>query len=141
MEWNLDKITAGDSHRILLIKALEMTSGKVVEFGCGYGSTPYLVEYCKENNREFVSYDGSKEWADKFNSIYVTNWDDVNETDIGLLLIDHAPEERRGVDVKKYKGCVMICHDTESPCYGYDFSEFNIIDKHILFDTETVIIK
>jgi hypothetical protein len=140
MGW-ADNITAGDSHRILLLKALGMTKGKVVEFGCGYGSTELLREYCKEHNREFVSYDYEKEWADKFGAIHITDWDDVNEKDMGLLFIDHSPGERRGVDVQKYKGTLMVCHDTESPCYGYDFTGFEIIDRHTAHNTETVIIK
>lgn len=113
-----------DNHRICLWPALEATKGLVVEFGAGHGSTPFLHRYCKDNNREFLSYDYSREWADKFKDLgteHVKNWDDVNLNMIDVLLIDQAPGERRWIDIKKFANIakIIVIHDSEPAATGY----------------------
>lgn len=122
-----------DSHRPLLWAALEATKGIVVEMGMGYGSTPFLSEYCQSRaNRDLVSYENNPEWFKKFNGQYphkmylIDNWDTAAIV-IGLLkpsvlFIDHAPGERRKIDIQKnaYYAEVIICHDTEPAAdHGY----------------------
>ncbi len=109
------------NHRVLLWPALQATTGKVVEFGAGDGSTPFLRKYCEDNNREFLSFDNNKEWADKHNSTLVTDWDNLNIADIDVLLIDHAPGERRWIDIQKYSSIakVIVIHDSEPEATGY----------------------
>lgn len=121
-----------DSHRPLLWAALEATKGLVVEMGIGYGSTPFLSEYCEERNRKLLSYENNKEWFDKFDGFFrheivlINNWDNVDVL-IGLLkpsvlFIDHAPGERRKIDIQKNADYaeVIICHDTEPAAdHGY----------------------
>lgn len=115
-----------DSHRPLLWAALEATDGIVNEFGCGYGSTPFLYEYCMEENRPFKSFENNKEWADKLIGEYpivrVENWDDVELFDVDLLFIDHAPGERRRIDIGKFanRAKIIVAHDTEPAAdHGY----------------------
>lgn len=117
----IGQITNWNNHRTLLWQALKNTTGKVVEFGCGEGSTEILRTYCKENGREFISFDSNKEWADKFNSKFVEDWDKLDITDIDVLFIDHAPGERRHIDMEKYSTIakVIVIHDSEPEAPGY----------------------
>lgn len=115
-----------DSHRPLLWAALESTKGLVVEMGIGYGSTPFLTEYCKERNRELQSYENNQEWYDKMKGEFphikfVKNWDFVYVRP-DVLFIDHAPGERRKVDIYRFSDIakIIVCHDTEPTAdHGY----------------------
>ena len=112
------------NHRILLWEALQLTTGKVVEFGSGHGSTPYLRKYCSDVARTFESYDHNKEWSEATGATLIPNadWDNINLTDVGVLFIDHAPGERRKEDIVKYKDLskILVIHDTEPPAdHGY----------------------
>lgn len=113
----IEGVNNDTNHRILLWKALELTKGKVVEFGSGYGSTPYLKEYCKKNKRKFETYDNNEEWAKKTGSKYLgyDNWNELNITDVDVLFIDHAPGESRKEQLVKYKDIakIIVVHDTE----------------------------
>lgn len=113
-----------DNHRPLLWWALEHTQDSslpVLEMGCGEGSTPYLQDYCKRNNRTLISYDFNKEWADKYGAIHVTDWDTVKHPDYSVVLIDHSPGERRWIDIKNLCNKVdyMVIHDSEPSATGY----------------------
>jgi len=120
----LKNVQNWDNHRPLLWWALEQTKDldlPILEMGCGEGSTPYLIEYCKKNKKNLISYDYSKEWADKYNAIHVTDWDLINHENYSVILIDHSPGERRHIDIEKLKDkCeYMIIHDSEPAAYGY----------------------
>lgn len=111
------------NHRILLWEAMQLTTGKVVEFGSGHGSTPYLRKFCEESGREFESYDHNKEWAEATGATLVPfgNWDKVN-VEADVLFIDHAPGEDRKHQIVKYKDTakILVIHDTEPPAdHGY----------------------
>lgn len=118
-----------DNHRYLLWPALEATKGLVVEFGMGHGSTPFLNQYCTEKKRELCSYDNTLAWLDKFkhyendyHHIFLAHdWEDVDYSQIDVLLIDHAPGERRWLDVKKYSDVarIIVIHDSEPEATGY----------------------
>jgi hypothetical protein len=102
------------NHRIGLWGALILTEGKVVEFGSGFGSTPFLRKYCEDEGREFESYDSNKAWAEKTGATLVSDWEALNIT-ADVLFLDHAPGERRKFDLMKYKDIakVIVIHDTE----------------------------
>lgn len=119
-----------DSHRPLLWEALEATKGLVVEMGIGYGSTPFLNEYCEGINRQLVSFENNKEWFDKFDGFYSHEISLINDWDIvfmrfpspEVLFIDHAPGERRKIDIAKFANHaqIIVCHDTEPAAdHGY----------------------
>jgi hypothetical protein len=118
------------SHRPALWDALEHTDGKVIELGMGYGSTLQLREYCAQKERILLSYESDAWWAEALKdssskSVLVTNWDDV---DLGgsLLFIDHAPGERRKIDIARAANIaqVIVAHDTEiSADHGYQMRE------------------
>lgn len=103
------------NHRPLLLLGLFLTEGKVREMGAGDGSTSYLRNYCLDNNREFVTYDSNKEWAEKCRSVYVQDWDSHYGiySYCGLCLIDHAPGEHRQFAIRKMQADIIVIHDSE----------------------------
>jgi len=118
------------NHRILLWEALQLTTGKVVEFGSGHGSTPYLRKFCEENNREFQSYDNNKAWSDQTGATLIEDWEALNITNVDLLFLDHAAGERRKFDLVKYKDIarIIVIHDTE-PTGAGDYQVRQHFDK------------
>ena len=111
----LEGVNNDTDHRILLWEAMALTKGKVVEFGSGHGSTPFLKEHCKNKQRVFESYENNKEWADKTGATLIEDWESLTPTSIHVLFIDHAPGERRQFDLLKYKDLakVIVIHDSE----------------------------
>jgi len=110
------------NHRPLLFAALEMTSGPVIEFGSGDGSTKYLSAYCREYVRYFSTYDGNKEWADKTGSTYVEDWNDpVLYEPCSIAFIDHAPGEHRHIAIARFSQLadIVVIHDSEPAATGY----------------------
>lgn len=119
------------SHRPALWDALQNTTGKVIELGAGLGSTPLLDQYCVVNKRLFESHENNKEWLDKFdlrlytNLYYIENWEEV-DIECSLLFIDHAPGERRKIDIARADNIaqVIVAHDTEpSADHGYQMRD------------------
>lgn len=114
-----------DSHRPLLWEALEATKHlqlPVLELGCGDGSTPFLREYCNDNNLELFSYDYNKEWAAKFGVPHVSNWDNIPwRKEYGVVLVDESPGEHRKISISKLHHVkVLVAHDTEKAAdHGY----------------------
>lgn len=111
-----------DNHRIMLPLALELTKGLVIELGSGEGSTPFLRKYCKEEGREFRTYDHHPEWSEKMGAVHIADWD---KADIwhpcGLLFVDHAPGEHRYIAIErmKDKADIIVVHDSEDAATGY----------------------
>ncbi len=135
----LEGFSNATNHRALLWKALKATTGDVVELGMGHGSTPYLHDYCLQSKRLLYSFDNDGEWMDKnitwmkrlptysdmfhrFINVF-SNWDIAYETiaNPDVILIDHAPGDRRHIDVKKYADSakIIVIHDSEPAATGY----------------------
>ncbi len=104
-----------DSHKGLLYLSLEKTEGTVVELGSGFGSSPFLQDYCRDKNRDFITYETNKDWADKTGSVYTDNY--FKELgSVGLIFIDCSPGEIRKDLVEFYRNVadVILLHDTET---------------------------
>jgi hypothetical protein len=120
-----------DNHRHLLWEALELTKGEIVEMGMGQGSTPFLHQYAKDSDRDLFSYDNNLSWYEKFTHFtsknhiltYTIDWDLVSTKHKypDLVFIDHAPGERRYIDVKLFanKAKIIVIHDSEPAATGY----------------------
>lgn len=107
-----------ESHRPLLYLGLNLISlaADVVEFGSGYGSTPFLRNWCEKNSRYFNSYDSNKDWCEKTESQYVEDWDTAGIWQpCGLLFIDHAPGEHRWKAIERMAESaeIIVFHDSE----------------------------
>lgn len=119
--------TSWNNHLPLLWFALEETqTGKVVELGMGDGSTQWLRNYCSKRNRELISYDNDIFWFNKHKhdgALFIRDWDRIETTGVTVVLVDHAPGERRVADALKYKqnNAIIVCHDTEAPPCGGNY--------------------
>lgn len=118
------------NHRFLLLEALKLTEGDVVEMGMGSGSTPFLAKYCEDAGRKLFSYENNLEWYEKcrgFNpkrSFHISDWDIVADNHLtpSILFIDSAPGERRQIDLKNFalRARIIVAHDTEPAAdHGY----------------------
>ncbi len=111
------------SHRHLLYLALKNTNGTVVEFGCGYGSTPLVKAYCESVGREFISLETDPIWASKFEGTEVIdNFGNYVNDNIGLLFSDGKPGEERKDRLQQFAPLakVIVVHDTQQSadyCY------------------------
>lgn len=126
---------AHNSHRPLLKLALEkLPTGTMIELGMGYGSTLILASESYISNRRFLSYENNPEWFKKMtrfqnennNLRFVGDWDKVNVEPCEILFIDHAPGERRKIDIERFRNeaKVIIIHDTEPEAeYVYGLKE------------------
>ena len=121
------------THLPILKRAIEITDGPVLEIGCGYGSTPILHEMCK--NRMLYTLEINSEWVKKFmefNSdthkvLTGDTYDIFDELIRGtawdVVLVDHAPAERRNVEIEKlHHAKYVVVHDTEDPVYKYELT-------------------
>jgi hypothetical protein len=118
------------THIGVLVKALQISEGDVIELGTGLYSTPLLHWVCKAMGRHLTSYEDSQEYYDyakRFRSgrhkvIHVKNWDDIDATPHrGLVFIDHIGE-RRTPDAIRFKNSAdyIVIHDTNAERhYGY----------------------
>ncbi len=107
-----------------------------MEFGSGYFSTTMLHKYSLEfhrGKRQILTADTKEDWLSKFYK-YKTNfhnfrhinpanngkeWDTVaancSKFQYGIIFLDHAPGERRVVDLERLCNCskLIVLHDTE----------------------------
>lgn len=120
---NLPEITNYNNHLQLMKEAIDKTSGPVIEMGSGE-STKWLRQYCKD--RDFQSYESNREWADKTGAKWVKDWNSIYWEIVSqrpsVILIDHAPGERRYIDAILYCNAseYVVIHDTEPAAqHGY----------------------
>jgi hypothetical protein len=147
----LQNVDQWNSHLPLLWLALEKTgSGPIIEMGCGHGSTRQLHEYSKATGRPLYSFDTNQTWLDQFSDLssdlhtltLVTDWDVVKEIcpNPSVILIDHAPGERRIIDVERFKDIngIQVLHDTQpqptAADYGWE-KIWNLFDHRVDLNT------
>jgi hypothetical protein len=113
------------THNTVLIDVLENSTGDVLEVGSGPFSTPLLHWICKKMNRRLLTYENFKyyfDFAKTFTSKnhrirFVEDWDKIDiKTRYGVVFLDHAPQERRGIDALRFKDVAdyIVMHDTET---------------------------
>ena len=118
------------NHRLLLWEALEATKHlklPVLELGCGDGSTPYLQQYCKDNNLELFSYDSNYDWARKFGAVYMKDWNLLAwRKRYSVALVDEAPGEHRRVSLVNLAQTteIVVIHDSEPE--GWNASDYQV---------------
>ena len=113
------------THLPWLIKAVEATTGPVLELGIGASSTPVLHRLCAQKGRLVVSYDSDSHYVEQYANLYrhalhrfhwVSEWDNADiERRWSVVLVDHRPARRRYVDAARVAEHAeyVICHDTE----------------------------
>jgi hypothetical protein len=113
------------THLAALIKAVEKTSGDVLELGTGIFSTPYLHYACTLSKRNLVSYENYQEWFD-FLKPYENEYHKVNfvekyadapiDKEWDVVLIDQTPDSSRSEEIRRLANSAkyIIIHDSNN---------------------------
>ena len=125
------KIDRG-SHLPLLIKLMSITSGSVLELGCGMYSTSYLHWECFRTKRRLVTYEHNpdyfkflKQCKGEYHEVNCINdWDSIDLSEPwSIAFVDHEPSERREHEIRKITHAdYVVAHDTQNSDarkYGY----------------------
>ena len=117
------------THQKFLKHYLEKTTGNVLELGCGFGSTPLILETIKNTNRKLVSVDNNLEWINKMKTycpendnhtyIFTDNWQktisNLTNQKWSIVFIDQNPWEARAMSLYAFKNIAdyVIVHDVD----------------------------
>lgn len=123
------------THRPVLWHAIHAVDGPVIECGCGYQSTPYLAQLCRELGREFMSFDDNPEWINGIRASTgvqptLVNWQAFTLANkrAGVVLIDTSISGAKPMDnrqhvlhtaVNNLDLGVVLLHDSNDSQYGY----------------------
>jgi len=132
------------THLPALIKAMEKTTGDVLELGLGVFSTPFLHYQCILQNRKLVSYENYKEWIDfflKYNYLcenheikFVEKYEDADiDKPWSVALIDQTPDSSRIETVRRLANLAkyIIIHDSNGRKENvYHYSEIYPLFKY-----------
>lgn len=139
----------------MLVNFVNVTDGKILELGMGDYSTPIVHYMCTKNKREIYSYESKPDWFAQFKEfntdwhriLLVDDWDKVPIENNGIwsvAFVDHAPGERRIVDIARLREhChFVIVHDSQEPGYKYEpyFKSYKYRYDYKRYDTETTVI-
>jgi hypothetical protein len=124
------------THLPCLMKAMEKTTGDVLELGTGIFSTPYLHYQCILSGRKLVSYENFKLWyeflmkygyeKDGHEIHFVEKYSDAPiEKPWDVVLIDQTPDSSRAEEIKRIANLAkfVIIHDSNgryNKIYHYD---------------------
>ena len=146
-----------DSHQLVLINLLNtITSGNVLEFGMGHGSTELMHAICEQQGRNLVSIDSDEKWINKFHGLksdshrievfdpvrLIRGNYDYMAHHYSIIFVDAAPAGIRQPFIERMKPMAkyILVHDTEllangrgPASYGYNFDSF----KHVVHFTES----
>ncbi len=152
------------THITPLVAAILHTSteGNILELGLGDYSTPLLHEIVKYQrnslgiDRHLFSYENNAAWLNNFIDLKqdwhqiheIENWDEITydpDHPLSVVFIDHAPAERRIIDIEKYKDIakIIVVHDTDKPIYyGYTpvFDKFKYQFKYERYRKSTTLL-
>lgn len=137
----------------------------MLELGSGYFSTPFLHWICFNDDIELWTYENGPKYFQMVKNLgsgnhhveLIESWLDVpTDKHFRVALIDHAPAERRAIDILRLNCDIFVVHDTEpkhEKTYRYNqvFEEFkykfqytkarpfttiisNVVDVRELFD-------
>jgi hypothetical protein len=127
------------THMAILVKALDMSSGPVIEMGGGLFSTPLLHWLCAYHKRKLITYEDSPLFFN-FERLFISrnhkirlvkNWDEVVvDGRCGVIFIDHDPYDGSDVFARRKKDALrlvnnadlLVLHDSDH--VGYKDEEF-----------------
>ena len=135
------------THLPALIKAMQKTTGDVLEIGMGVFSTPYLHYQCMLSNRKLVSYENYQNWMNFFLKYnypnanheinFVEKYSDAKiEKPWSVVLIDQTPDSSRIEEVRRIANLAtyVICHDSN----GRKDNTYHYSEIYPLFKYKTV---
>jgi hypothetical protein len=112
------------SHLPVLLKVMSITSGAVLEMGAGYVSTSVLHWICEPGKRQLLTLENdpqfygmvARQYSGEYHQVrLVEDWNNVDlDLHWSVALIDHAPSERRVIDILRLADCTdyIVVHDT-----------------------------
>lgn len=125
-----------------LLKALQHTEGDVLELGAGIHSTQFLHWICLDMGRELWTFDNNPHYAEIaalcrsewHRVVLVKDWDDADiERAWGVALVDHAPAERRKVEIARLAdwATAIVYHDSQGRAeHHYSYQEILPLFKY-----------
>lgn len=154
------------THISVLATVVAHTDGPVLELGMGDWSTPLLHGLCSVNKRYLLSTETDQNWMALFQDL-ATNWHEFefvpvfeesieryyrpekwdtvgNEKRWSVVFIDHAPAERRLMDIARLRKNtdVFVVHDTEGRGYGLgpilDSFKYRYVEDRYSIETTVV---
>jgi len=69
MQWSYRENPYATHQPVLWAIAKNISHGRILELGAGYGSTPLLHEICKRNNNILYTIETKEVWARQFNHL------------------------------------------------------------------------
>jgi len=144
------------THVPVLAAAIANTKGDILELGCGDYSTPLV--HALRGDRFTLSAEHDAEWLKRYANLHepgkhhvvpVVDWDKflgsrrVSECPWGLVVVDHAPGDRRAGDLRRLTNLaeVVVAHDTDASCYGWGdvWSGFGWVYTYTRWETWTTV--
>ena len=111
------------SHLPVLMRAVEITEGPILELGSGLYSTTPLHWACYVAKRKLVTYESNPDFFDflkayetDFHEVHcIDDWDAVDlSSPWSVAFVDHAPDRRRQHEVKRLLHAeYVVAHDSE----------------------------
>jgi len=124
------------SHLPLLSLALSITTGAVLELGCGFCSTPMLHYGCRLVGRELDTVETNPDWLAKLGSFRSRQHrfhyaptileSPLLDQEWDVALVDHAQALKRTptADRLRAKSRLVVCHDTQGGRYKDAFANY-----------------
>lgn len=139
------------THQQFLKEYIVATTGDIIEFGTGWGSTPLILDLIRGTGRRLVSVESVPDWlntmkanfppSDQHEYVFVSNWDEDIKTikpmdRFSVCFVDSAPWSSRQLAMKYFenRSDYVIIHDADyfpvHGCFGkvlgphsFDFSD------------------
>lgn len=112
------------SHLPVLMKLVSITSGPIIEMGCGMYSTPYLHWACYATKRPLTTCESKPDWMDFINQFANDFHKVINVPDWSLLdlsgqwsigFVDHDPDETRINQISRMPHVeYVVAHDADN---------------------------
>jgi hypothetical protein len=126
------------SHLPVLMKIVSMTSGPILELGCGIYSTPFLYWACYPTKRRLVTYEHNPKYYNFVNLTKsdfhevncISNWGSIDLSESwSVAFVDHESDKKRGEEVKRLiHADYVVAHDTEKRRYRRRYGYTQILD-------------
>lgn len=129
------------SHLPVLMKLFQMTSGPILELGCGVYSSIYLHWACYPTKRRLVTYEDNpkfyqfiKPFSRDYHEIHcIRSWDELNPNEPwGIAFVDHGQNKRRYIEISKLTHSdYVVAHDAEnSSNHVYQYTRIHPLFKY-----------
>lgn len=149
MEYDINELVPVATHQPFLEFYINKTSGDIIEFGVGDGSTGFILNLIKDTDRKLISVENNLEWYNKIKEkypeteqhkyIFTDNWKETiatfNPSEFDIIFIDQAPWEARVWTLDHFKDTskYIILHDANyyphNNIFGNKDGQINFSDK------------